>query len=90
METINIPNYGLFESYANSDSLHYQEKYALSDAQTIVRGTLRKVGFAKAWDVFLQLGMTSESKKIKLISENNFNSYIESLNIRILNLKWII
>ena len=40
LETISIPNYGLFESYANRDSLHYQEKYALSDAQTIVRGTL--------------------------------------------------
>ena len=79
LETISIPNYGLFESYANRDSLHYQEKYALSDAQTIVRGTLRKVGFAKAWDVFVQLGMTSESKKTKLISEKQFNSYMESL-----------
>ena len=37
------------------------------------------MGFAKAWDVFVQLGMTSESKKTKLVSEKQFNSYIESL-----------
>ena len=80
LETINIPNYGLFESYANRDSLHYQKKYDLADAKTIVRGTLRKVGFAKAWDVFVQLGMTSEAKNTKLVSEKQFNSYIESLS----------
>lgn len=80
LEKVSIPNHGLFESYANRDSLHYQKKYNLSDAKTIVRGTLRKVGFAKAWDVFVNLGMTSESINNKLIDEKVFNSYIEGLN----------
>jgi len=79
-ESITIPNYGEFESYANRDSLHYQKKYNLLDAHTIVRGTLRKVGFSEAWNVFVQLGMTSENKSKSLVSEADFIRYIKQLN----------
>ncbi len=60
-EIIDIPGYGKFEGYANRDSLKYRELYGLMDVPTIYRGTLRRVGFCRAWDTFVQLGMTDDS-----------------------------
>ena len=86
-EHINIPNYGDFESYANRDSLHYQKKYNLLDAHTIVRGTLRKVGFSEAWNVFVQLGMTSEDESKNFIHKTDFFRYLKELNCSHINEK---
>ena len=80
LEKVIVPKYGEFESYANRDSLHYQKKYNLNDATTIVRGTLRKVGFSNAWNVFVQLGMTSEDSSQEIISKLKFDNYIKALN----------
>ncbi len=60
-EIIEVPGYGRFEGYANRDSLNYRELYGLEDVPTIYRGTLRKVGFCRAWNIFVQLGMTDDS-----------------------------
>ena len=79
-ESVSIPNYGEFESYANRDSLHYRDKYNLLDAHTIVRGTLRKVGFSEAWNVFVQLGMTDESHQKDIIGKHEFFKYVQKLN----------
>ncbi|MAZ58465.1 MAG: saccharopine dehydrogenase [Flavobacteriales bacterium] len=80
LEKVVVPKYGEFESYANRDSLHYQKKYNLTAATTIVRGTLRKVGFSNAWNVFVQLGMTSEDSTQEIISKTKFDNYIKELN----------
>ena len=72
IESVNIPDYGYFESYPNRDSLHYKEKYNLDDIQTLVRGTLRKKGFASAWDFLVNIGFTSYDKSEKLISKDDF------------------
>ena len=80
LEKVVVPKYGEFESYANRDSLHYQKKYNLTDATTIVRGTLRKVGFSNAWNVFVQLGMTSEDNTKEIISRTKFDNYVKELN----------
>jgi saccharopine dehydrogenase-like NADP-dependent oxidoreductase len=60
-EVVEIENYGKFEGYANRDSLKYRETYGLNDVKTMYRGTFRRVGFSKAWDVFVQLGATDDS-----------------------------
>lgn len=60
-EFLNVDGYGKFEVYANRDSLKYREAYGLRNALTIFRGTMRRVGFSKAWDMFVQLGMTDDS-----------------------------
>ncbi|CAG5079540.1 saccharopine dehydrogenase family protein [Parvicella tangerina] len=60
-EIIEIDGYGKFEGYANRDSLKYREVYGLEDIPTIYRGTLRRVGFCRAWNMFVQLGMTDDS-----------------------------
>lgn len=61
IETIEIPDFGRFEGYANRDSLKYREVYGLKNIPTIYRGTLRRPGFCKAWDVFIKLGITDDS-----------------------------
>ncbi len=64
-EIIEIPGYGRFEGYANRDSLNYRRTYGLEDVPTIYRGTLRRVGFCRAWDMFVQMGMTDDSYLIE-------------------------
>ncbi|MGB0882969.1 MAG: saccharopine dehydrogenase family protein [Vicingaceae bacterium] len=60
-EIIDVEGYGKFEGYANRDSLSYREVYDLKDIPTMYRGTLRKPGYCKAWDVFVQLGATDDT-----------------------------
>ena len=60
-EVIDIEGYGKFEGYANRDSLTYRETYGLESVKTMYRGTLRRPGFCRAWDHFVQLGATDDS-----------------------------
>lgn len=60
-ERVNIPGYGAFEGYANRDSLKYREAYGLQTARTIYRGTFRRPGYSRAWNVLVQLGATDDS-----------------------------
>ncbi|MGB5555952.1 MAG: saccharopine dehydrogenase family protein [Flavobacteriaceae bacterium] len=77
-EFFNIEGYGRFEGYANRDSLNYREAYGLQNALTLYRGTMRRVGFSKAWNMFVQLGMTDDSYTI----ENSYGmSYREFVNL---------
>jgi len=76
--TFSVLNYGDFEMYPNRDSLSYRNVYDLNDIQTLIRGTLRKAGYCKAWNVFVQLGATDDTYKIPE-SENLTNrSFINS------------
>jgi saccharopine dehydrogenase-like NADP-dependent oxidoreductase len=68
-EIVDVLDYGKFEIYANRDSLQYQDVYKLGDIQTLFRGTIRKVGYTAAWDVFVQLGLTDDS----IMIENKYN-----------------
>lgn len=61
IEKLTIPEYGTFEGYANRDSLKYREIYGLEAIPTLYRGTLRRPGFCKAWDLFVQLGATDDT-----------------------------
>tara|TARA_R110000796_G_scaffold250788_4_gene380672 strand:- start:25289 stop:26662 length:1374 start_codon:yes stop_codon:yes gene_type:complete len=64
-EFVDIDNFGKFEVYANRDSLKYREAYGLNDILTLYRGTMRRVGFSRAWNMFVQLGMTDDSYTIE-------------------------
>ncbi|MGY8911157.1 MAG: saccharopine dehydrogenase family protein [Flavobacteriales bacterium] len=67
-----------FEAYANRDSLKYRSVYGLDEIPTMYRGTIRKVGFSRAWNIFVQLGMTDDSYTI----ENSENmSYRDFVNL---------
>lgn len=63
-EFLEIEGFGRFEGYANRNSLKYRKLYGLEDILTLYRGTMRRVGFSKAWNIFVQLGMTDDSYTI--------------------------
>lgn len=60
-EKMEIEGFGKFEGYANRDSLKYRSVYGLENIPTIYRGTLRRPGYCRAWDIFVKLGMTDDS-----------------------------
>lgn len=66
LETISFEGLGEFEGYPNRDSLSYRKIYGLENIPTMLRGTLRRDGFCKAWDVFVQLGMTDDSFQLEM------------------------
>ena len=76
-EFIEVEGYGKFEVYANRNSLKYQSVYGLEDVLTLYRGTIRRVGFSKAWNMFVHLGMTDDTYTIPN-SENL--TYLEFVN----------
>lgn len=77
-EIIDIEGYGKFEGYANRDSLQYREVYGLKDIPTMYRGTLRKPGFCRAWDAFVQLGATDDSYVMEGTEEMTHRDFINS------------
>ncbi|RYZ82003.1 MAG: saccharopine dehydrogenase, partial [Proteobacteria bacterium] len=77
-EFLEVEGYGKFEGYANRDSLKYRSVYGLDNVLTLYRGTIRRVGFSRAWNMFVQLGMTDDGYVI----DNSENiSYREFVNL---------
>jgi saccharopine dehydrogenase-like NADP-dependent oxidoreductase len=74
-EMIDVDGYGRFEGYANRDSLKYRSEYGLRDIPTIYRGTLRRPGYCRAWDVFVKLGMTDDSYVLEHSAEMTFRDF---------------
>jgi saccharopine dehydrogenase-like NADP-dependent oxidoreductase len=56
--TVMIPGMGLWEVYANRDSLLYKEAYGLENVKTLFRGTIRHLGFCSAWNALVKIGLT--------------------------------
>lgn len=77
-EFLGVEGYGTFEAYANRDSLKYRDAYGLQNALTLYRGTMRRVGFSKAWHMFVMLGMTDDSYTIE---NSQGMSYREFVNL---------
>ncbi|NNF19868.1 MAG: saccharopine dehydrogenase [Flavobacteriaceae bacterium] len=74
-EFMEIEGYGKFEAYANRDSLKYREAYGLQDVLTLYRGTMRRVGFSKAWNMFVQLGMTDDTYKVENSEDMTYREF---------------
>ncbi len=77
-EFLEIEGYGRFEAYANRNSLKYRSVYGLEDVLTLYRGTMRRVGFSKAWNMFVQLGLTDDSY---VIPDSENLSYRDFVNL---------
>lgn len=77
-DILHVDGFGEFEGYPNRDSLKYRTAYGLQDAQTIVRGTLRKKGYCDAWNLFVQLGMTDDSSPMENVDQFTWKEYTES------------
>ncbi len=76
--TRKILQYGNFEVYANRDSLKYREIYGLDDIPSLFRGTVRKPGFSKAWNVFVRLGLTEDTFVIEDSEHMTYRQFINA------------
>jgi saccharopine dehydrogenase-like NADP-dependent oxidoreductase len=77
-EFLEIDGFGRFEVYANRDSLKYQSAYGLNNAKTLYRGTIRRVGFSRAWNIFVTLGMTDDSYTIDDSENMSYRDFTNS------------
>ncbi|MBK0370574.1 saccharopine dehydrogenase family protein [Flavobacterium agrisoli] len=77
-EFLDVEGYGRFEAYPNRDSLKYQSVYGLDEVLTLYRGTIRKVGFSKAWNLFVQLGMTDDSYVVENSENMSYREFVNS------------
>ncbi|WP_166960806.1 saccharopine dehydrogenase family protein [Yeosuana marina] len=77
-EFLDIEDYGRFEVYANRDSLKYQHVYGLDSIKTLYRGTMRRVGFSRAWNMFVMLGMTDDSYTIDDSENMSYRDFVNA------------
>lgn len=77
-EILDLNEYGKFEGLANRDSLKYREIYGLQDILTLYRGTIRKIGFSRAWNTFVQLGMTDDSYIMEDTENMSYRDFVNS------------
>tara|TARA_B110000977_G_scaffold141203_1_gene179186 strand:+ start:2004 stop:3374 length:1371 start_codon:yes stop_codon:yes gene_type:complete len=75
-EFLEVNGSGKFEAIANRDSLKYRSVYGLDDIPTMYRGTIRKVGFSRAWNIFIQLGMTDDSYTIEESEQMSYRDFV--------------
>ncbi|WP_026135831.1 saccharopine dehydrogenase family protein [Nafulsella turpanensis] len=87
-EPIEVDGMGEFEGYANRDSLSYRQVYGIDNIPTLLRGTIRRKGYSRAWNVFVQLGMTDDTYQLEGVSKmtkrdfvNAFLPYNESASV---------
>jgi len=77
-EFLEVEGYGRFEAYSNRDSLKYLDIYGLKNILTLYRGTIRRVGFSKAWNMFVQLGMTDDSYIMEGSENMSYRQFVNS------------
>ena len=76
--TVDIPEMGPFEVYANRDSLLYREVYGLSGIPNILRGTIRYSGFCDAWNALIKIGITDGSYPILDSDKLTYHQWMEA------------
>ena len=77
-EFLEVDGFGRFEVYANRDSLKYQSVYGLDTIKTLYRGTMRRVGFSRAWNIFVALGMTDDSYTIDDSENMSYRDFVNA------------
>lgn len=78
VDRVKVLDLGEFEAYANRDSLKYRKSYGLNDVDTMFRGTLRRPGYSRAWNIFVQLGLTDDTYEIEDSENMTYRQFINS------------
>jgi len=78
IETIEVQGYGMFDAYANRDSLSYRKSYSIENIPTMLRGTLRMPGYCNAWNIFVKLGLTDDTYKIEASEQMTYKQLLEA------------
>ncbi|MCX6556844.1 MAG: DUF1493 family protein [Candidatus Aminicenantes bacterium] len=73
-----IEGLGKFEVYPNRDSVPYKELYGLKDAQTVIRGTYRNLGWCDTFKKIVDLGLVDETP-IPDLKKSTFKKMIADL-----------
>ncbi len=73
-----VLDYGEFEVYPNRDSLKYRKSYDLEKIPTMIRGTMRRPGFSKAWNIFVQLGATDDTYTLEDSENMTYREFINT------------
>lgn len=73
-----VLDYGEFEVYPNRDSLKYREIYGLDNIPSMFRGTMRRPGYSRSWDTFVQLGMTDDTFTLENSENMTYREFINT------------
>ncbi|MFM9005784.1 MAG: saccharopine dehydrogenase C-terminal domain-containing protein, partial [Flavobacteriales bacterium] len=69
---------GVYEGYANRDSLKYLKLYGRENIPTLFRGTFRRDGYCDAWNALVQLGMIDDSFTLDFQDQMTWKNFTES------------
>ncbi len=78
IEAVEVEGHGMFDAYANRDSLSYRQVYGIKDIPTMLRGTFRMPGYCNAWNIFVKLGLTDDTYKIEASENLTYRQLIEA------------
>ncbi|MBK7631639.1 MAG: saccharopine dehydrogenase NADP-binding domain-containing protein [Ignavibacteriales bacterium] len=73
---VDVPSLGKFESYPNRDSIKYRRIYNIPSIPNVFRGSLRKIGFCKAWNALVQIGLTDNRYIVPDSDKLNYNDWL--------------
>ena len=74
---VDVPGLGLFDAYANRDSISYRAIHGIEHVETLVRGTLRYPGYAQIWHLLVRLGLPNEHLEIPRLGERSWADLVE-------------
>lgn len=75
---VDIPGMGKWEMYANRDSMMYRDAYGLQDVKTLLRGTIRHLGFCDAWNALVRIGLTDATFPIVDSDQLTYHDLMEA------------
>ncbi|MDP2366360.1 MAG: saccharopine dehydrogenase C-terminal domain-containing protein [Ignavibacteria bacterium] len=73
---VDVPGLGKFEAYPNRDSIKYRRIYSIPKIPNVFRGSLRKIGFCKAWNALVQIGLTDNRYLVPDSDKFRFNEWL--------------
>jgi hypothetical protein len=76
-QNFEVEDYGRFEAYSNRDSLKYRSVYGLDDVLTLYRNCSQG-RFSKAWNMFVQLGMTDDGYVMEDSENMSYRQFVNS------------
>jgi saccharopine dehydrogenase-like NADP-dependent oxidoreductase len=73
---VEVEGVGPMEAYPNRDSLEYLEAFGLEHVDTMIRGTLRHMGYAETWQQIVSLGLNNDTVKIPNLSSYTYRDVL--------------
>jgi saccharopine dehydrogenase-like NADP-dependent oxidoreductase len=65
-----------YDGYPNRDSLGYIKPYGITEAHTVIRGTLRGSGYCDAWQLIVDLGLNDDQLMIEDADKLTYRSWL--------------